>query len=341
MAITKFSFGRQSLAVLVALSLSAQAARADLPQPGDFAFGLSQSDATKSIELVRGPATMGGGVKLTSPWQTTPFIEIVKFDNLGGIAHNVHGNLLGVDFGTAAAGGQIFSFATKGADPAPAGQLIADTNAAAPVGGAVTQTRLGILAVSPDNTKVAITGYDAGDLIGYNYTAGDSMGGGASLSAAHESSTFLDPSHTEGAVFKDNSTIITMSSLGIIYESDFATLTPTMKTTLDTPAGVMANFTSLAYNPAVSPYLYALWGGFVSPATTNNLFVLDPASNYSVVKKIDLSTSINTARDMALDKNGNLFMSQFGGTGSPAREDRLHPRGQRPKPSHPDRQFVA
>ena len=51
----------------------------------------------------------------------------MKFDNLGGIAHNAHGNLLGVDFGTAIAGGQIFSFATTGTDPAPAPTLIVDT----------------------------------------------------------------------------------------------------------------------------------------------------------------------------------------------------------------------
>jgi PEP-CTERM motif-containing protein len=41
------------------------------------------------------------------------------------------------------------------------------------------------------------------------------------------------------------------------------------------------------------------------------------SGDYSVVKEIDLSTSLQTARDIAIDKNGNLFMSQFGG-GTPA-----------------------
>ena len=79
------------------------------------------------MELVRGPASMGGGVKLTSPWQSTPFIEVVKFDNLGGVAHNAHGNLLASTLEPPIAGGQIFSFATTGTDPAPAPTLIVDT----------------------------------------------------------------------------------------------------------------------------------------------------------------------------------------------------------------------
>jgi len=147
-------------------------ALADLPQAGDLVFGLSKADATQTIELVRGTATMGGGAKLTSPWQSTAFIEIVKFDNLGGVAHNAHGNLLGVDFGSAIAGGQIYSFATTGSDPAPTPQLIVDTGTTNPtsaqIGGTVSQTRLGEVAVSPDNTKILATGYDAGTALVYD-----------------------------------------------------------------------------------------------------------------------------------------------------------------------------
>src|SRR5262245_39220482 len=121
------SFVVAGLSVSAILSAaSGRLAFADLPQPGDIAFGLSNADATKTIELVRGAATPGGGMHLSSPWQSTVFIEVVKFDNLGGIAHNAHGNLLGVDFGTAGAGGQIYSFATTGSDPTPAAQLIVD-----------------------------------------------------------------------------------------------------------------------------------------------------------------------------------------------------------------------
>jgi hypothetical protein len=47
--------------------------------------------------------------------------------------------------------------------------------------------------------------------------------------------------------------------------------------------------------------------------TTNKLYVFDPANAYSVVKEIDLSTSLQTAREMALDADGNLFIGAFGG----------------------------
>src|SRR5882757_4957248 len=117
---------------ICAVVASQRIALADLPQAGDMVFGLSKTDPTQTVELLRGPASMGGGAKLTSPWQSTAFIEIVKFDNLAGIAHNVHGNLLGVDFGSAIAGGQIFSFATTGTDPAPAPTLIVDTGSTNP-----------------------------------------------------------------------------------------------------------------------------------------------------------------------------------------------------------------
>jgi hypothetical protein len=298
---------------------------ATLPQAGDIAFGLSKgpptSDATQTLELVRGPATMGGGVKQTSPWQTTPFIEVVKFDNLGGIAHNAHGNLLGVDFGASAnAGGQIFSFGTTGSDPAPDGQLIVDTGTTnvtgMQIGGAITTTRLGEIAVSPDNTKILATGYDSGTALVYDYSPGNAMGTGTPAATGGREGVVatLLTNHTQGAAWKDNSTGLVFSSFGEIYEVNPTTMAMTLKTTVE-PSLAAANFTSLAYNPSVSPYLYALYGAFVSPATINKLYVLK-ASDYSVVKEIDLSTSLQTARDIALDPNGNLFMSQFGGTGT-------------------------
>jgi PEP-CTERM motif-containing protein len=298
---------------------------ATLPQAGDIAFGLSQgpptSDATQTLELVRGTATMGGGVKQTSPWQTTPFIEVVKFDNLGGIAHNAHGNVLGVNFGASAnAGGQILSLGTTGTDPAPDGQLIVDTGTTnvtgMQIGGAVTTTRLGELAVSPDNTRILATGYDSGTALVYNYTPGNAMGTGtpAATGGREGAIATLPTLHTQGVAWKDNNTGLVFSSFGDIYEVNPTTAAMTLKTTVE-PSLAAANFTSLAYNPSVSPYIYALYGAFVSPSTINKLYVLN-ANNYSVVKQIDLSTSLQTGRDIALDKNGNLFMSQYGGTGT-------------------------
>ncbi len=311
----------KSVALLITTLATAVAsqriARADLPQAGDLVFGLSNSNAAATVELVRGPATAGGGAKLTSPWQSTPFLEVVKFDNLGGVLHNAHGNLLAVDFGTAAGGGQIFSYATQGSDPVPAPTLIVDTGTA--TGGTVTVTRLGEVAVSPDNTKILATGYDSGTALVYNYTAGDGAGGGApAASGARESATSIpeDFTHTVGAAWKDNSTGLVFSALGKLYEVNATTAALTMVKDVDPTLGTNANFTSLAYNTSVSKYIYADYGAQVSGVTLNKLYVIDPTAGYNVVKTIDLSTSINTARDLALDKNGNLFISSFGGTGT-------------------------
>jgi hypothetical protein len=308
--------------VFLAAATGHRTALATLPQAGDLAFGLSNADGTLTTELVRGPATMGGGVKQTSPWQSTPFIEILKFDNRGGIAHNAQGNLLGVDFGTAGAGGQVYSFATSGSDPVAAPQLIVDTvdpSIGTQIGGSVTQTRLGEFAVSPDNTKFATTGYDAGDVLVYDYSAGNGMGTGASASGGRQTAiATIGIQKTQGVAWKDNSTVLVFSSLAKLYEVNATTMTPTLVKTVDPGITADGNFTALAYNPSVSPYIYAAYGGFDSVAamTKNRLYVIDPASSYNVVKTIDLSTSINTARDIALDKNGNLFISQFGGTGT-------------------------
>jgi hypothetical protein len=324
---TTIGIARRSIVASLALAAAVAGQRialADLPQAGDLVFGLSNATATLTTELVRGTAIMGGGTKLTSPWQSTPFIEIVKFDNLGGVAHNAHGNLLGVDFGSAIAGGQIYSFATTGTDPAPTPQLIVDTGTTNPtsaqIGGAVSQTRLGEVAVSPDNTKILATGYDAGTALVYDYTAGNGAGGGSPAASGGRESTAIveDFAHTVGAGWLNNSTGLVFSALGKLYTVNATTAAVTMVKDVDPTLGSNANFTSIAYNPSISKYIYATYGGFdaVAAATLNKLYVIDPASSYNVVKTINLSTSINTARDIALDASGNLFISQFGGTGT-------------------------
>ncbi|HEX4413273.1 MAG TPA: hypothetical protein VH107_06565 [Lacipirellulaceae bacterium] len=315
------------VALTLATAVASQRiALADLPQAGDLVFGLSNATATSTVELVRGTATMGGGAKLTSPWTSTPFIEIVKFDNLDGVLHNAQGNLLGVDFGTGAAGGQIFSSPTHGSDPVAPATLIVDTGFSNPSGlqiggGLITQTRLGEVAVSPDNTKILASGYDSGKALVYDYAAGDGAGGGTpAASNGRESATMISENvaHTTGVGWLNNSTGLMFSALGKLYTVDSTTAALSMVKDVDPTLGSNGNFTSIAYNPNVSKYIYADYGGFdsVAAATLNKLYVIDPTAGYNVVKTINLSTSINTARDLALDKNGNLFISQFGGTGT-------------------------
>ena len=47
--------------VLATVVVGQRIALADLPQAGDLVFGVSNASAALTTELVRGPATMGGG----------------------------------------------------------------------------------------------------------------------------------------------------------------------------------------------------------------------------------------------------------------------------------------
>jgi hypothetical protein len=95
-----------------------------------------------------------------------------------------------------------------------------------------------------------------------------------------------------------------------------------------------SNVDALYYNPAISPYVYALWSGFnanATPTSQTRLYVFDATNNYTLlttqtsggVPGIDLSGLSNqpnqgqasmTGRDIALDKNGNLFIGGFDST---------------------------
>lgn len=82
-----------------------------LPEAGDIVIGLGSGRQKVTLELVRGEVPSPASKPATySPWTAQNFIRFVKFDNLGGTAHNVHGNLLGVDPGSSASfGGRIYS----------------------------------------------------------------------------------------------------------------------------------------------------------------------------------------------------------------------------------------
>jgi hypothetical protein len=306
-----------------------------LPQPGDIVLGTNNTSAATTIELVRGAATASGGVRFASPWTTQNFIQSVEFDNLGGQPHNARGNLLGVNFavGGGANSGAIYSFATKGSIPAPTPQLIGNTcstcSAAlgnAPVGhdGSLAASNLSGLSVSPDNTKVAVVGTTTGTVIVYDYTAGDMMGAGASLANGRQTSTdaatrILPTGATQGTAWKDNNTVLAFSTIGDVYEVNATTMTPTFIKNQVTPQ-IGGNVTSLAYNPEVSPYLYALYSGFntnADPDSQTKLYVFDPANSYATLTDadgVDLSLSSQTGREIALDKAGNLFISAFDST---------------------------
>jgi PEP-CTERM motif len=290
-----------------------------LPRPGDVVLGLNLSTAATTLELASGPVEMDGAEYNPGPWSTTPFIQSVEFDNLGGIRQNASGNLLGVDFGNATNGGLIRSFATESAIPAPDGQLIGNTRAAPDnVGhdGSLALTRLSGLSVSPDNTKIALTGFDNGRVIVYDYTAGDTMGSGAALSGGRQSvENTVVSGFTSGTAWLDNDTVLAFSTSGTLFEVDANTMTPTQVGSVTTPS-IGSNFSSLAYNPEVSPYVFAAYSGFSTMATPNEqslVYILDPANNYSLVNEIVLNESLSdTLREIGLDDKGNLFIGVRG-----------------------------
>jgi hypothetical protein len=290
-----------------------------LPRPGDVVLGLNLSTAATTLELASGPVEMDGAEYNPGPWSTTPFIQSVEFDNFGGIRQNANGNLLGVDFGNQTNGGLIRSFATESAIPAPDGQLIGNTRPAPDnVGhdGSLALTRLSGLSVSPDNTKIALTGFDNGRVIVYDYTAGDTMGSGAALSGGRQSvENTVVSGFTSGTAWLDNDTVLTFSTSGTLFEVDANTMTPTQVGSVTTPS-IGSNFSSLAYNPEVSPYVFAAYSGFSTMATPNEqslVYILDPANNYSLVNEIVLNESLSdTLREIGLDDEGNLFIGVRG-----------------------------
>ncbi len=300
-----------------------------LPQPGDVVFGLSVGSAANTLELVSGPAAMDGGSFAPGPWSSDSFIQSVAFDNYDGQSHNARGNLLGVNFSVGGGGnsGAIYSFATQGSIPAPAAQLIGNTGATDPAGqdGSLTQSALAGLSVSPANSKVAVVGVDTGRVIVYDYTPGDTMGSGAALADGRESAAVLDTGSTQGTAWLDDDTVLAFSAGGNLFEVDADTMATSNEATVETTivgigtfAGtpsVGSDFASLAYNPDVSQYLYALYSGFSGElGSITHLYVLDPSDSYNQLADIELSASSETGREIALDADGNLFIGGFGGT---------------------------
>ena len=278
----------------------------NVPECNDLVFGLSTSDGAASLELVRGPAEENGGAQIDDFWDGS-FIQSVEFDNLDGISHNAQGNLLGVNFGSSASGGSISSFAT--CSPPGAGALIGDTQG---LGGAgLTQTQLGGLSVSPNNDKIAVTGFGSAAVIVYDYTAGDCSGNGAALSNARQTDPILCVNDTHGTAWLNNNTVLAFSTTGEIFAVDADSMDADLITTVDTVAGCGPGFTDIEYVPDISPNVYAMYSAF-SGGTINLLFVLDPSNNLALLGTFNYSSSMNTTREIAFDVDGNLYATQFG-----------------------------
>ncbi len=284
----------------------------EIPQANDLVFGLANSSGSDSLELIRGPALPLGGTAIPDAWNA-PFMESVEFDNLDGILHNPQGNLLGVNFGTPESGGSIWSLATS--SPVPDAQLIGNTTGLG--GGGLTLSRLGALSVSPDNRKVAVSGLDSARVIVFDYTAGDTMGSGASLSGARESEPILCASNdTQGTTWVNNDVVLAFSSTGEILAVDATTMASDVVAFVDVglPAPCGQGFTDLEFNPQIIRRVFAMYGGFSDGATKNTLAVLwGMEDGLGILGAFDFSLSMDTAREIALGSRGNLYVGQFGG----------------------------
>jgi hypothetical protein len=303
-----------------------------LPMAGDLVMGVNSANAAKTIKLASGAPVTDGGTGGPGPWSTTPSIQSVEFDNFGGTRHNANGNLLGVRFSTGGTG-QIYSFGTNTSIPAPDGQLIGNTGATDPVGqsGGLTAVSLAGLSVAPGNGKISVFGSRAANasatppveayssVIVYNYTPGNATGSDAALANGREISLDLSgeaqPGQTQATAWLSDTKLVTFSPAGTVTEitDNGTTLSKQVIVDYETP-GIGSDYASIAYNPDVSPYVFAMYSGFDGSDSSAYLYVMDPANNYNLVKLSDQSTSIGsaTAREIALDADGNLFIGGFG-----------------------------
>ncbi len=306
-------------------------------QANDVVIGVNNGTPKATLGLARGSAVANGGSApgTFSGWQSNAFIQYVAFDNKGGTAHNVNGNLLGVDSGsTSAAGGTIYNLATQGSLPYGASQTLATT----------PNDRLGQIAVSPSNNKIAVAGADSGQITFWDYTAGNSQGASAALANKRTTggtpltqaiSTTVGTATTitqqrQGVAWLDNNTVLSMSTAGNLFVTDSTNLISVSKGTV-VNAGLVSASTSLEYNTAISPYVWALYGGFNGAQnanlgnSVNTLYIIDP-TNFSVLHQVDLSSSsttngistpagsVPTANSLAFDSSGDLFIGGNGGS---------------------------
>ncbi len=297
---------------LACLALAVPALGQELPiAVGDIALGLSTNNAGTTTQQVRGGTQVGS-------WTALTFTQSFEYDNCDGpFSHS--GNLLGLNFGTTAAGGSIVSYSTNGSN---FGQVIYSFNAGT---GGIATTRIGGLSVSPDNTKIACYGFDSGQVYIFDYTAGTCGAGMATVSNPIVSAGLGNTGDTQGTAWLDDNTVIAYSITGQPSGSVLWTIpvADPMNPVLQLIVGVPGNesgFSDVEYNPCISPYIYANYSNFANNLTENRLTIIDPRAGsgaWTQVAQLNLSTSLQTGREIALGNDRHLYMSQFAGSTAP------------------------
>jgi hypothetical protein len=267
---------RHLLTAVATLALIAGVANAQI-QKDDIALGLDSA-----VEIVRNGA-------LVPDTYSPEAVQSVEFDNSNGKLHAADGNLLGVAY----SGGDIYTF---GVDMSTGGTNIGSIG----VNG-------GGLSVSPNNTKVALTAYDTGDLYVGDYVAGTSAGNWTTKAGV--GNTF----DTQGTTWLDDDNVLVAATSSGSYASvkKYEISTDTLSTVASNLGNNYTGFSDIEYNPEIAPYVYVMTSNYFSGTTTNILDVLDP-TDWSTVASVDYSSSMSTSREIALDSEGNLVVSQFG-----------------------------
>jgi hypothetical protein len=285
---------------------------------GDLALATDNADATSTLFQIRGVGA--GSPAVVGSWEQFPYIEFARFDNTGGVNHNAHGNLLGLDFGNGSGGGPLINYSTDGTNNA---LPILDQAGFNAIFNDATNPRVTGLSVSPNNDRIAVTGYDAALVAVLSYNAGGTPGTGAGAAITGGGATnsipyLVSPKGSWGTAWLDNDTVLVAVRTGgqnlSLYtlpvtglDSATAFGTPVARVSVIDPGPDASPQTAIAYNPQISGYIYVLSSAFSSPTTTNTLYIIDPAS-WTVVRQLDLSTSLPTGRDLALGNDHNLYL---------------------------------
>ncbi|MDX2199160.1 MAG: hypothetical protein SF069_09340 [Phycisphaerae bacterium] len=303
---------RQGLFRFLVAGTCTAATFAELPvQPGDIAFGLSTNSAATCTEQIRPAAGVG---VFASRWTDTNFIQSFEFDNFGGIRHNANGNLLALDLGTLAAGGEIWVFSTDGSDTAT---QIGSANGLS----GNPLTRAGGLGVSPDNTKLSFVGFDDGRVHIYSYNAGGTVGTGlgASCSFLRSSTIAIGATgQTAGTTWLDNNTVLAYvanaanPAQSLLYTIDANTGAATLRTTIAV-GGAGNQFTDVEYNPDLSNLIICSMGRNSAGVTTNQITFVN-STTFATIDTVNTSTSSNTAREISFGTDRRLYISTFNGT---------------------------
>ena len=291
------------------------------------AFGGSEGDVAENMRLYFGDHTPGGGTAgVEEVLGDLTFTQSVEFDNFDGVLHNPEGNLLGLNFGTTAGGGDLYVYATQPDCNGEPGFVVAEFNG---MPGNLPLSRVTGISVSPDNTKLAIYGYDTFSIYVLDYTVGVDVGrGGAaacsvSLSQTIDLSAIITVNETLGTAWLDDNTILWIDQNGNLYTVPLAGV-PTLVRPNPNPASAIS-VADIEYNPEISDVIAVVVGEF-SGGTTNTLYLVDRdgvdnipgnGDDFSIIQQSGAdftdhsAAGTGTFREIAWDCDGNLFLGTF------------------------------